>query len=182
MVTHARRLAAVAILLWAATPAVAQFETASLLGTVTDSSGASVAAAAVTLTNVETGVSQTRNTDVSGNFEFATVRIGTYVITAEKPGFAVALAQNIQLTIGARQPVDLALQVGQLTERVEVTAAATRLEPETSQRRQLITGEQTRALPLNGREYSALALLTTGVRLSALNTGGFTTRGRSSLA
>ena len=178
MHTHARRLGGyvITILLCAGAPAWAQFETAALLGTVTDSSGAAVADAAITLTNVETGVSQTRNTDTSGNFEFVTVRIGIYVITAEKPGFAVALAQNIQLSVGTRQRVDLALQVGQISERVEVTATATRLETETSQRGQLITGEQTRALPLNGREYSALTLLTTGVRLSALNTGGFTPR------
>ena len=70
----------------------------------------------------------------------------------------------------------MGLQVGQLTERVEVSAVAPLLETDTSQRGQVITGEQTRALPLNGREYSALALLTTGVRLSALNTGGFTPR------
>ena len=83
----------------------------------------------------------------------------------------IALAENIRLDVGARQRVDLGLQVGQLTERIEVSAAATLLETDTSQRGQVITGEQTRALPLNGREYSSLALLTTGVRLSALNTG-----------
>ena len=57
-----------------------------------------------------------------------------------------------------------------------MTPPATRLETDTSQRGQVITGEQTRALPLNGREYSSLALLTTGVRLSALNTGRLTPR------
>ncbi|MGH9350134.1 MAG: TonB-dependent receptor plug domain-containing protein, partial [Vicinamibacterales bacterium] len=88
----------------------------------------------------------------------------------------VALAENVQLAVGARQRVDLTLQVGAITEKVEVTAAAARLETDTSQRGQVITGEQTRALSLNGREYSTLALLTTGVRLSAIGTGGFTPR------
>ena len=98
-------------------------------------------------------------------------------MTAEKQGFSVALADNVQVTVGARQRVDLTLQVGQLTERVEVTAGQQpRSRPTRSQRGQVITGEQTRALPLNGREYSSLALLTTGVRLSALNTGGGTPR------
>src|SRR5262245_14365920 len=174
MRNHAARV--LALLLCAAASASAQFETSSLLGTVRDLSGAVVADATITLTNSETGVSQTRTTDSSGNYEFATVRIGTYVITAEKPGFSVALAENVPLTVGTRQRVDLSLQVGQVSERIEVTAAATRLETDTSQRGQLITGEQTRALPLNGREYSSLALLTTGVRLSSLNTGGFTPR------
>lgn len=162
--------------LLAAAPARAQFETSSLLGTIRDNSGAVVAGATVTITNTETGVSQSRTTDANGSFEFFTVRIGTYVVTAEKPGFSVALAESVPLAVGTRQRVDLTLQVGAITEKVEVTAAAARLETDTSQRGQVITGDQTRALPLNGREYSTLALLTTGVRLSALNTGGNTPR------
>jgi hypothetical protein len=160
----------------AASTAFAQFETAALVGTVTDGSGGIVADALITATNVDTGVTMTRRTDTNGRYEFVTLRIGNYLITAEKAGFAIALAENIRLEVGARQRVDLGLQVGQLTERIEVSAAATLLETDTSQRGQIITGEQTRALPLNGREYSSLALLTTGVRLSALNTGGFTPR------
>src|SRR5262245_30680538 len=160
----------------AVSPAFAQFETAALVGTVTDGSGGVVDDALITVTNTETGVSQTKRSDAKGNFEFVTLRIGNYLVTAEKAGFAIAIAENIRLTVGARQRVDLGLQVGQLTEKIEVTAAATALETDTSQRGQIITGEQTRALPLNGREYSSLALLTTGVRLSALNTGGFTPR------
>jgi len=160
----------------ASVPARAQFETGSVLGAVRDSTGAIIADATVTLTHVETGVTQIRQSDASGAFEFVTLRIGTYLLTAEKEGFAVAVADNVQVTVGARQRVDLAMQVGQMTERVEVSAAATRLETDTSGRGQVITGDQTRALPLNGREYSSLALLTTGVRLSALNTGGQTPR------
>lgn len=162
--------------LFLASPAFAQFETAALVGSVTDSSGAVVVGATITATNADTGVTQSRPTDSNGNYEFVTLRIGTYVVTAEKDGFALALAENIRLNVGARQRVDLSMQVGQLTERVEVTAAASILETDSSQRGQVISGEQTRALPLNGREYSSLALLTTGVRLSALNTGGFTPR------
>ena len=140
------------LLLFSAAPARAQFETSSLLGTIRDNSGAVVAGATVTITNTETGVSQSRTTDDNGNYEFFTVRIGTYVVTAEKEGFSVALTENVQLAVGTRQRVDLTLQVGAITEKVEVTAAATRLETDTSQRGQVITGEQTRALPLNGRE------------------------------
>ena len=163
-------------LLFLAAPAWAQFETASIVGTVRDNSGAVVADATVTLTNVATGVSQAKKSDGNGIFEFSTLRVGVYVVTAEKAGFAVAVADGIELTVGARQRLDLMMQVGQLTERVEVSASVTRLETDTSQRGQVITSEQTRALPLNGREYSALALLTTGVRQSAIGTGGFTPR------
>jgi hypothetical protein len=159
-----------------ASAAFAQFETAALVGTVTDGSGGVVAEALITATNVDTGVTVTRRTDANGHYEFVTLRIGNYLVTAEKTGFAIALADNIRLEVGARLRVDLGLQVGQLTERIEVSATTSRLETDTSQRGQIITAEQTRALPLNGREYSSLALLTTGVRLSALNTGGFTPR------
>ena len=96
-----------------------------------------------------------------------------YVVTAEKTGFALALVDNVRVQVGARLRVDLQMPVGQVTEKVEVTAAQPLLETDSSQRGQVITGDQTRALPLNGREYSSLALLTTGVKLggSALTTG-----------
>jgi Carboxypeptidase regulatory-like domain/TonB-dependent Receptor Plug Domain len=153
-------------------PARAQFDSSSVLGTVRDKSGASVPDAKVTLTSASTAVSQVRTTDQNGAFEFPTVRVGVYVITAEKMGFSMAMADNVQISIGARQRVDLVVEVGSVTESVQVTATASALETDSSQRGQVITGAQTRALPLNGREYSALALLTTGVRASALNTGG----------
>jgi outer membrane receptor protein involved in Fe transport len=159
-----------------AAPAWAQFETGSVVGTLKDATGAVVPGAKVTLTNTQTGVTNEKTSDENGNYEFFTVRPGTYVITGEKAGFSIALVDNVQVTVGARQRVDLNMAVGQLTEKVEVSASAVLLQTDSSDRSQVITGEQTRALPLNGREYSALALLSPGVRLSALNTGGFTPR------
>jgi hypothetical protein len=94
------------LLLLAPSAALAQFETASVLGAVRDNTGGVVAGATVTLTNVATGVSSTKTTDDNGSYEFFTVRIGTYVLTAEKPGFSVALADNIEVTVGARQRID----------------------------------------------------------------------------
>jgi hypothetical protein len=158
------------------TPAWAQFETATVVGTVKDSTGAVVPAAKVTLTNTATGVSLERTSDANGSYEFFTVRIGPYIVTAEKDGFSVAVVDNVQVTVGARQRVDLSMAVGQLTEKIEVSASAVLLQTDSSDRSQVITAEQTKALPLNGREYSALALLSPGVRLSALNTVGFTPR------
>jgi outer membrane receptor protein involved in Fe transport len=158
-------------------PALAgQFETGNVVGTIKDSTGAVVPGAKVTLTNTQTGVTSERSSDANGSYEFITVRPGNYVITAEKDGFSIALVDNVQVTVGARQRVDLSMSVGQLSEKVEVSASAVLLQTDSSDRSQVITGEQTRALPLNGREYSALALLSPGVRLSALNTGGFTPR------
>ena len=159
------------VALFLAVPAHAQFDTATVVGTVRDNTGAVVPGATVTLTNLDTGIAVTRVSDGDGRYEFITVRVGRYKVTAELQGFSTALADNIQVTVGARQRVDLQLTPGNLTETVEVVGAATRLETDSSQRGQVITNEQAVQLPLNGREYSALALLSPGVRLSALNTG-----------
>ena len=151
------------------TPAAAQFETASVVGTVRDSSGAVVTAATVTLTAIATGVSVTRPSSAEGEFEFVNVKTGQYIVTAEKTGFSIALMDNLTVRVGARQRADLTLTVGQVTERVEVRASTTGLETDSSQRGHVVTGDQMRELALNGREYSSLALLSPGVRLSALN-------------
>ena len=92
---------ALALMYWAA-PAFAQFETATVVGTVRDSSGAVVPGAKVTLTNRDTGVSVERMSDSNGSFEFFTVRIGTYLISAEKAGFSIAVIDDVQVTLGAR--------------------------------------------------------------------------------
>jgi hypothetical protein len=166
----------IAFLIATALPVAAQFETATVVGTVRDTSGAVVGAARVNLTNVETGVAQERTSDSAGNFEFFNVRIGRYVVTADKDGFSVALVDNVQVTVGARLRIDVEMAVGQMTEKVEVVASSVQLQTDSSDRGQVISGAVTRALPLNGREYSQLALLSPGVRQSALNTGGFTPR------
>ena len=154
-------------------PALAQFDSAAVVGTVRDSSGAVVPGAKVTLTSSETGISFVKTTGDDGNFEFVAVKPGIYVVTAEKTGFSIAMVDNIRAQVSARLRVDLVMPVGQMTEKVEVTAAQPLLETDSSQRGQVITGDQTRALPLLSREYSSLALLTTGVKLggSSLTTG-----------
>ena len=163
----------VCALLLSVSPAFAQFDTATVVGTVRDLSSAVVPAAKITLTSAETGIAAVRLSADNGSFEFPAVRPGTYVVTAEKQGFALAIVDNVQVQVGARLRVDLQMAVGQLTETVEVTASHPLLETDSSQRGQIVTGEQTRALPLISREYSALALLTTGVKLagSSLTTG-----------
>ena len=154
-------------------PASAQFDSATVVGTVRDTSAAIVPDAKVTLTSVETGISATKMSAENGGFEFQAVKPGLYVVTGEKAGFSLALVENVQVQVGARLRVDLQMAVGQLTETVEVSATQPLLETDSSQRGQIITGEQTRALPLLSREYSSLALLTTGVKTagSSLTTG-----------
>ena len=160
-----------ALLGFGAPSVFAQFETASVLGTVRDTSGAVVSGATVTLTNTATGISATATTDSDGNFEFFTVRIGTYRLTARSRPSRRRTADAVKVGIGARQRVDLTLAVGQVSETVQVTGDVSQLETDSSQRGQVISRRQAVELPLNGREYSALVLLTTGARLSALSTG-----------
>ena len=101
--------------------------------------------------------------DDSGNYTFSNVKIGTYTVTAEAVGFSKAVATNIIVDVNARQRVDLTLQVGAVSESVEVSGAASALQTDSSDRGQVINTAQVVELPLNGRSYSDLALLTTGV-------------------
>ena len=164
-----RVLVLLVLLLAMGAPAWAQFETASVTGVLRDKTGAVVPGAKVTLTNAGTGVSLEQESNKDGAFAFFTVRPGTYVVTAEKSGFSLALVDNVAVQVGARQRVDVTMAVGQVSERVEVKAGAALLDTETSQRSQVISADQMRQLALNGREYSQLALLTPGVRQSSLN-------------
>jgi hypothetical protein len=156
-----------------ASAAFAQFDTATVVGTVRDTSGAVVPGAKVTLTNAATGISTVKTTGDDGAFEFSAVRPGAYLVTSEKTGFSMALMDNVQVQVGARLRTDLQMAIGQVTEKVEVTASSPLIETDSSQRGQVISGDQTRALPLISREYSSLALLTNGVKLggTSLTTG-----------
>src|SRR5687767_12120576 len=106
----------------------AQFESASVLGTVRDSSGAAMANAKLTLENVKTGIAQTTQSDSDGNYQLLNVPIGTYRLAAEAAGFKRAVASEFTVTVAARQRVDLTLQVGDVAEQIMVTDAATPLE------------------------------------------------------
>src|SRR5258706_7277503 len=134
--------------------AFAQFDTADVLGTVRDQSGAFVSDSRVTLQNVNTGVVNSATTDQNGNFTFFNVRIGQYTLKAEAAGFKAAVANQFTVNVGARQRVDLDLEVGATTERVVVEAAAAALETDSSGRGQVINSKAIVNLPLNGRAYA----------------------------
>ena len=91
-----------ALLFLFATAVHAQFDSASVVGTVRDASGAVVPDAKVTVISTATGVSLTQTTNGSGVYDFVTVRPGAYVVTAEKAGFSIALVENVELQVAAR--------------------------------------------------------------------------------
>lgn len=149
--------------------AYAQFETATVLGTVRDSGGAVLPGVTVTLKNNATGIAANAQTDENGAYQFLNVKIGGYKVSAEKQGFSTAVVENIEVAVNARQRVDLTMQPGAVTETVTITDAAQLLETESSVRGQVINRQQIVNLPLNGRSYADLALLVPGVRESNLN-------------
>ncbi len=163
-------LAALLAVLSLPSPARAQFDAATVLGRVVDQTGAAVPGATVTLTNQATGITATTVTNTSGDYQFLNVRIGAYRIEAELPGFSKAVAPIVTVTVNARQRVDLSLQVGGVGETVEVTGAVRHLETDSSDRGQVISRAQVVNLPLNGRSYADLALLSPGVRQSSIST------------
>ena len=145
-------------------PAHAQYEDGSLVGTIRDSSGAVLSGAAVSATNTATGITEKTTTNGDGDYEFPSLRVGTYTIDATAQGFARAVAQNIGISVGSRQRIDLKLVPGQTQTTVEVSDVALQLETESSQRGQTITNYESEALPLVSRNYSDLLALVTGVR------------------
>jgi hypothetical protein len=170
------------VLCWlclAASIAFAQFDTANVLGTVRDQSGAVFKGSKVTLESVSTGVANTATTDQNGDFTFFNIRIGKYTLKAEAPGFKAAVANEFTVTVNARQRVDLTLEVGQTSERVVVEGAVAALETDSSNRGQVINSQAIVNLPLNGRSYADLTLLSPGVRKSALEDQSFTNRDAS---
>ena len=166
-------LAASAVML--SVPAAAQFDSGAVIGFVRDAGGAAVPNATVTLTNVETGVVVTRQADSEGKFEFPSVRIGDYKVSSSASGFSKFESGVFSLSVNSRQRVDVSLKTGSASETVEVTTAASLLETENSSHSQLIGTREVENLPLNGRSYADLTLLSTGVRKSALQNNGTTT-------
>ena len=150
-----------------ATTLSAQFETSEVLGTVHDPSGAVVADADVTLTSQETATEAKTRTDADGNYDFFDVKLGHYTVTIEKAGFSKFSATDIGIDVGVRRRVDAELKVGAASETMTVTSASL-IETDSSEHSQTIGTEAMVDLPLNGRHYADLALLSTNVHVSPM--------------
>jgi hypothetical protein len=136
----------------------AQFETSEVLGTVTDPSKGAVSKATVTLTNQGTGIQMQATTDESGSYDFLNVKVARYNLTVEEPGF-LKFTTEVRVDVGTRQRVDATMQVGAITESVVVSAAAAMIQTDSSELSQVIGTQTVAELPLNGRNYADLALL-----------------------
>ena len=159
-----RLLSAAFVLFLMAIPVAAQYENGSLIGTIRDTSGATVAGASVRVTNADTGVSIDGKSNGTGDYDFPSIRVGTYRVAVSAPGFSDTVAQNILVSVGNRQRIDLTLKIGTAETTVEVHDVALQLETETSERGQVITNYQSEAFPLVTRNYSDLLALVPGSR------------------
>ena len=140
----------------------AQTDTGRVVGTVADSTGALIPGAIVTLTNTETGVKQTRTAGSDGSFVFTGVTRGSYRVEGSSQGFVTAV-QNFVLEVSQVQTIDFHLTAGASDTTIEVTGAAPLVDLSTSSVGAVVQGRQVTELPLNGRNFTQLALLTPGV-------------------
>jgi hypothetical protein len=153
-----------------------QKDAGSIVGTVKDQTGAIVANAKVTVSDVERGIRLETTTNESGEYVAGPLRVGRYTVTVEHPGFKRSVTPPVDLDVQQRIALNIALQVGQISESIEVTAATPLLETETSELGQVVDNKRMANLPLNGRNFAQLALLTAGTAPSepgARDEGGF---------
>src|SRR5581483_7674043 len=136
--------------------------TGTILGTVTDNSGAVVPNAAVTITNVATGVNNQTRTGSSGDFTVPYLTPGTYNVTVESQGFQKSVVQNINLVVAQQARADVVLKPGSVSESVSVEANAVSLDTDTSTISQTVTQQQVNELPLNGRNFIDLLFIGAG--------------------
>ena len=150
------------LLLLVGTPLWAQRTTADVLGTVTDASGAVLPDVKITVHNLDTAADYTAVTEKSGDYLVTLLPVGRYSIKAVASGFKTWTVPEVTLAIGDRLRQDARLEIGNLEQSVEVTAASPALQTDSSSLSNLISTNAMQDLPLNGRNFVVLAQLTAG--------------------
>jgi hypothetical protein len=168
-----RLLATLFLLLTAAGLAYAGV-TASISGTVTDTSGAAIVGATVTATNVDTGIAATQQTNGQGFYSFQSLPLGKYTVDVEQKGFKTYRQAGIVLDVNDALVVDVALQVGQTTEKIEILSSTLHVETTNTQMGEVIEGQRITTVPLVSRSFTDLLALQPGVVSTASGmTGAF---------
>jgi hypothetical protein len=143
-------------------PVRAQVSGATLTGIITDAQGGAVPNAKITITNVATSVAVETTTNASGLYTAPNLNAGEYNVSISAPGFKTS-ESKVTLTVGAKQEMNLALTVGEVSQTVEVTGAAVQIDLASSTISGNVEGNEVRELPLNGRDWASLATLEPGV-------------------
>src|SRR5437899_2299178 len=136
--------------------------TASITGVVRDVSGAVVPGAAVTVRHVETGTTRTAQTNEDGNYSVPSLPVGQYEVDVQKAAFKQQVRSGITLAVGQQAVVNITLEVGDVEQRVNVTAEAPLVNTTLSSTSGLISEQEIKELPLNGRSFDQLLTLNTG--------------------
>src|SRR5882672_5707420 len=141
----------------------AQVTTGSILGTVKDNSGAAVKGARVTVTDLARSAATNYTTDEEGNYNAPFLIPGAYSVSVEAQGFKKSITNNVVIQIDQKARIDFNLEVGQIAEVAEITAAVTLVKTESSELGEVIEERAVKELPLNGRNFAQLVYLTPGV-------------------
>lgn len=153
--------------------ATCQIVGGSVSGDVTDTSGAAVPGANVTIRNVETGIARTVITDARGHYSAPSIPVGNYGVTVFREGFGAQTMTGVRLAIGQSAVVNISLTPGEVHQNVTVAASSATVELSTQQTSGLIDEKQVKELPLNGRSYDELMTLNPAVvNYSAERSGG----------
>ena len=141
---------------------VASAQQATIVGTVTDPSGAAVPGVQITITNTDTGIVQHLTTNSAGQYAAVDVNIGHYTAKADASGFKAAEKTGIVLQVGDRTRVDFALEIGATTESVKVEANAVAVQADSGEVSDVVNGQQVSQIAVDGRNIYSLAILTPG--------------------
>lgn len=139
-----------------------QYGSGVILGTITDSSNASVPGATVTVKNHGTDETRTVTTEGSGNFRFNSIPPGTYTVTAARPSFKTAVLADLNVPVNTETRADITMQIGQVNDTVNVQATAPLLQTDTAALGTAIDTRTVHELPLNARNFFDLVALTPG--------------------
>jgi len=164
-------LPGLAVILLLSSSAEAQLPTATISGTVKDPSGAVVPGAAIMATNAETGMTRSAQTGNDGAYRFPALSVGIYDVQVEQTGFQAKVQTGLRITVGQEAVMNFTLDVGAVTETVSVTAEAPIVNTTSGMLGSLVNKQTLADLPLNGRNYTDLALLQSGVNVNRLGGG-----------
>ncbi len=160
------------VMLLGVMPLHAQVDTGTILGTVTDSSGAPVRGATVTLTNEGTSTTLSTATNSDGGYKFTPVTVGSYKLSASFQGFQTVTERGVKVNVGADVVADFSLKPGQVSEIVEVTSTTPVLQTQNASVGEVIDSRSIEGLSLNGRNFTFLAQLAPGVTTPQADTRG----------
>jgi hypothetical protein len=153
----------VLMLLLAAACVPAQTFRGTVLGTVTDTSGAVVSGATVKVHNVDTGLERTTQTTADGTYSAPELPFGKYTVTVSQSGFQTAVTSGVVVDVASERRVDVALKPGQVAERVEVTGEVPQVDTTSAELGGILTSQTIENIPVNGRDYTKLIYLNPGV-------------------